>query len=261
MEKAVYDASLGRGASQAHNTGTSSSGESSWKENAALFQELNDELCASLEQSAIRQTYSNGENIYLQEDEAEFLYIIESGHVRLSHLREDGSTFLYAIITAGQSFGELGVFQRSVHADTACALGDVVVHKIRRSAFHVINEQSAEICRALAVVVAKHYRSYIESTRCLSLPSLSARLAHALLSLLESIGTPAGSDPRDKSVISGAIVTQSDLGAMARGTRSNINRRLKEWERAGIIKIQDRSITVLNRTMLERNLLNNESNF
>ncbi len=229
-----------------------------WKNKAILFQELSAELSEKLEKSAVRQSYTNGENIYLQEDEAEFLYIIERGHVRLSHLREDGSTFLYAIITAGKSFGELGVFQRSVHADTACALGDVVVHKIRRSAFHLINESSAEICRALAVVVAKHYRAYIESTRCLSLPSLSARLAHAMLNLLDSIGTPTGDGQDGKLMISGSIVTQSDLGAMARGTRSNINRRLKEWERAGIIKIQDRSITVLNRTMLERNVLNTD---
>lgn len=260
MQKAVLNTRIG-GEYGSVNTDATMPRESTWKENAALFQELDNEHRVLLEKSAIRQSYSNGENVYLQEDDADFLYIIESGHVRLSHLREDGSTFLYAIITAGQSFGELGVFQRTVHADTACALGDVVLYKIRRSVFHVVNESSSEISRALAVVVAKHYRAYIESTRCLSLPSLSARLAHALLSLLDSIGTPTAERPDRKAVISGSIVTQSDLGAMARGTRSNINRRLKEWERAGIIKIQDRSIIVLNRTLLERNLLNNDSNF
>ncbi|WP_082733659.1 Crp/Fnr family transcriptional regulator [Polycladidibacter hongkongensis] len=229
-----------------------------WREESALFQALNEELGDFLEDVAIRQTFSNGETVYVQEDDADYLYIVERGHIRLSHIREDGSQFLYSIITVGQSFGELGVFQNTEYSDTASALGEVVVQKIRRSAFHLSSERSVDLCKALAFVVANNYRKYIESTRCLSLPSLSGRLAHVLLNLLETIGQPKEPGGADHSVISGSIVTQSDLGAMARGTRSNINRRLKEWERAGIIKIHERSITVLNKTLLQLNLINDD---
>ena len=47
------------------------------------------------------------------------------------------------------------------------------------------------------------------------------------------------------------MVTQADLGLMARGARGNVNRALKAWERAGWIAIQDRNILILDRNRLE----------
>ena len=49
----------------------------------------------------------------------------------------------------------------------------------------------------------------------------------------------------------GSIVTQTDLGLMARGSRGNINRVLKTWERAGWIAIEDRRTLILDRARLE----------
>jgi len=49
----------------------------------------------------------------------------------------------------------------------------------------------------------------------------------------------------------GPMVTQTDLGLMARGARGNVNRALKSWERSGWIAIVDRSIAILDRSKLE----------
>ena len=221
-----------------------------WTERAGLFQGLDNDLALQIKHAAVRRKFGKGDTIYLQEDEALYLYVIESGYVRLSNLMEDSSTFVHAIITAGESFGELGVFQCSAHADTACALNPVTLYRIRREVFHSMSEHSVEIRRALAFLVAERYRSYIESARRLLLQNLSARLAHAILRLVDSIGEPIEINGIQGLSLS-STVTQSDIGAMARGTRSNINRRLKEWERAGVIAIRDRAIVVLNRRRLE----------
>jgi hypothetical protein len=47
------------------------------------------------------------------------------------------------------------------------------------------------------------------------------------------------------------MISQTDLGLMARGARGNVNRALKSWEREGWIAMRDRTVLVLNRPRLE----------
>ncbi len=193
---------------------------------------------------------TNQEIIYLQDDYAEHLFCVLSGHVRLSYMMEDGSTVLHDILGPGKYFGELGIFDRGVHADTATAVGNVVLAGICIRAFHGSQEHADEIRGALCKLIAQRYRSYVEVTRNLSLGSLGARLSQALLRLAHSLGEH-GNGEHQGSIVIGPMVTQSDLGAMARGTRGNVNRYLKTWEQAGWVSLQNRRIYIKNKGALE----------
>jgi CRP-like cAMP-binding protein len=186
----------------------------------------------------------------LQDDDAENFYFIRSGHVRLSYLLEEGSAILCGILPMGESFGELGVFENGTHCDTATAVGNVSVASIPGQAFRSLGVRYPEIDAAVGRVIARRYRSYVELTRMLSLKTLAARLAQALLRLSDGLGTRMEVAGREVAFV-GPMVTQADLGLMARGARGNVNRALKAWERAGWIAIIDRSIAILDRKRLE----------
>jgi CRP-like cAMP-binding protein len=84
----------------------------------------------------------------------------------------------------------------------------------------------------------------------MSLKTLPGRLARALLRLADGLGTAV--DYRGRRVPSvGPVVTQADLGLMARGARGSVNRTLKGWQRAGWLIMKDRAILIANRTALE----------
>ncbi len=163
---------------------------------------------------------------------------------------EDGSAILYAILPAGESFGELGVFDGGKQVDMATALGMTVVAGVSTRVFRALSARYPELNGALAGLVARRYRSYIDLTRNLSLKTLPARVAQALLRLADGLGTTAQHGGREVPIV-GSVVTQSDLGLMARGARGNVNRALKTWERLGWIVIRDRAILVVNRSRLE----------
>jgi len=202
-------------------------------------------------QSALTlRNYGNNEFIYLQEDDAEQLYFVRAGHVRLSQLLEDGSAILFAILPPGEAFGELGVFERGLHCDMATAVGSATVASVSARTFRSLGQRHPELDQALARLVARRYRSYIELTRNLSLRSLSARLAQAVLRLADGLGTRMPYKGRDCACI-GSVVNQTDLGLMARGARGNVNRALKSWERSGWIVTQNRSIIIVDRNKLE----------
>lgn len=214
------------------------------------FAELPRPLLSALARSGSVRVLRMNEFIYLQDDEARFLYFVRSGHIRLSYLLEDGSSVLFGILPPGDSFGELGIFEAGHHHDMATAVGDASVLQVPFAAFQALARDNSDLSLALARTVAQRYRSYIMLTRSLGLKTLNGRLSQALLRLCDDLGTRRPHGGRDVPCI-GTFVTQSDLGMMARGARSNVNRALKKWERSGWIALEERAILVLNRPRLE----------
>jgi CRP/FNR family transcriptional regulator, cyclic AMP receptor protein len=217
---------------------------------SADFGRLGPEICAALSRIATPRRYGPNEFIYLQDDEARSLYVVVSGHVRLSSLLEDGSVVLHAVLPPGEVFGELGAFEGTTYCDMATAIGPAVVAGIAVQGFDALAARHPELRETLARVLARRYRGYVLLTRDLSLKTLSARLAQSLLRLSANLGTRTRYRDREVAVI-GSAVTQADLGLMSRGSRGNVNRLLKAWERLGLIAIADRSILVLNAARLE----------
>lgn len=197
-----------------------------------------------------RKVVNNNEVIYLQEEEATHLYFVASGHVRLSYIMEDGSAVLNAILPRGRWFGEMAALDGATHCEMATSIGASVVHSVSIRSFRALSERFPELNRILAHVVAHRYRAYVELARALCLKTLAARLAQALLRVADGLGTRGKFEGCDVPVI-GPVVTQADLGLMARGARGNINRALKQWEAQGWIALRDRAIYVLDRESLE----------
>jgi CRP-like cAMP-binding protein len=74
---------------------------------------------------------------------------------------------------------------------------------------------------------------------------LPPRLAKALLRVIEQ-------DTWDKTAtLPYTHLTQSDLANMVGAARENVNKCLQEWQRAGIIQMEKRIITIADRIRLE----------
>ncbi|MBB3950309.1 Crp/Fnr family transcriptional regulator [Aureimonas jatrophae] len=214
------------------------------------FSALSPVVASRLSQIGSVRLYGPNEFIYLQDDAADHLYFVRSGHVRLSYLLEDGSAVLFAILPPGDSFGELGVFAGGTHHDMATTVGTSSVFRVPAAELRDLDAQGGEMALALGRTVARRYRSYIALTRSLGLKTLNGRLSQALLRLCDDLGSTVPFEGRQVPMV-GAFVTQSDLGMMARGARSNVNRALKSWERSGWIAVRDRAILIVNRPRLE----------
>jgi CRP/FNR family transcriptional regulator, cyclic AMP receptor protein len=217
---------------------------------AREFLQIDDRARAAFLGAASCRHYDNNQFVYLQDDKAEALYLIVAGHIRLSYLMEDGSATLFAILPTGEIFGELGIFEGGRHCDMATAAGAARIASVSAGEFRALTARHPELGAALGRLVARRYRSYIELTRTLSLKTLSARLAQSLLRLADDLGDVAQIDGKSAPSI-GPVVTQTDLGLMARGARGNVNRILKKWERAGLVALRDRRIVLLERQRLE----------
>lgn len=165
----------------------------------------------------------------------------------MTSLTRDGGVTLLDILSQGESFAELAVLDGAPHVDTALAAGQTRLACVQfppEFCNGVLAPLKAPLEHALSILVARRARAYIESIRVLSLSNLQARLARILLSLVKKFKTTRKVAGHIYPALP-SFITQSDLGALARGTRGNINRLLKNWEMEGWLISVERSLVFL----------------
>lgn len=189
--------------------------------------------------------------LYFQDDPTDRLFFVKHGYVRLCYISEDGLVTLHSIVPPGRSFGEAGALEQFGYCDTAFALGAAEVIALDLECMTEHNSTHDEIRIAISKIIARSYRDHVEFTRGLYRSNMAQRLSYSLLKLLDILGNQIKYRGQTVHCI-GPVVTQRDLGAMARGTRENVNKALRNWQKQGIIVMEDRHIIVLDRPKLER---------
>ena len=76
-----------------------------------------------------------GEIIFKEGCEANFYHQLESGIIKWVNIDESGTEFIHNIITAGESFGELPLFDDQPYAACAIAVTDAVILRLHKSSF------------------------------------------------------------------------------------------------------------------------------
>lgn len=211
---------------------------------------ISDSAAAILALKSNKQELASNSVLYYQDDPSTHLHIVVSGYVRLSYISEDGFVTLLAIVPPGRSFGESGLLEGLMHCDTSSTAGKTEILTIPANFIKDNSAVGHETEAALARVLARRYRSHLAFTRGLYLPNLRLRLSNILLSLLKDLGNHIRYRGGMHDCL-GPVVSQRDLGSMARGTRENVNKTLRSWENDDIIALEDRHIIIMDKDALE----------
>jgi CRP-like cAMP-binding protein len=68
------------------------------------------------------KAYKKNEYIYLQDDDADKVYLLTEGRVKIGSYNDTGREITKAILTAGEVFGELALMNDGRRRDFACAM-------------------------------------------------------------------------------------------------------------------------------------------
>ena len=83
---------------------------------------------------ALGKKYEDGELIVQQGDVGDCMYIIQSGQVEVIQ-RQGDKEFCLALLSEGEFFGEMALFEREVRCATVRALGEVRVLTVDKKTF------------------------------------------------------------------------------------------------------------------------------
>jgi CRP-like cAMP-binding protein len=207
-----------------------------------IFRMLEDPQLLQVRTLLKRQQFRAGETIFLQGDPGDCLYIIREGYVRIYLLSADGREVTFRVYGTGQAFGEFAVLDGKPRSACAVAASNLSTMVIYRADFLSLIERNFAVLQRVVEELTERLRYTTMFSKSLAFLSASGRVASALVALADR----ASSQPGQVKL----AITQSELASYAGATREWTNHALHDFAEEGLITIERRAITVLDRERL-----------
>lgn len=160
--------------------------------------------------------FKAGATIFARGEDADGLYILQSGGVGISFETSDGRTFSIAIASVGAVFGEIAVLDGGLRSADATAMTDVDTLKMSSETVKAVLAANPRVADAVIRFLCARVRDTDQKLEAIALQSVEARLARFLLSAVRRTRGPAkgkvaimlGVSPSDLSLLIGEGRTQ-----------------------------------------------------
>lgn len=212
-----------------------------------LLQKLSETEVDNLLKFSRVEYYPAGEPIFDKDSAGTCLMVVLHGSVKVSSMSLAGREIVFNIITTGEIVGEIAVLDEGPRTCDAAAMTDCELLVLNRRDFMPLLERHADICLLLIKILCTRLRHTSEQVEDLLFRQAESRIAKALLYLFRRLGGQNIAH-RDFEL----HLAQSELGSMVGITRESVNQKLSVWQRAGYVKLANRSIVILDPAALER---------
>jgi CRP/FNR family cyclic AMP-dependent transcriptional regulator len=175
--------------------------------------------------------YRRGTYVCHQGDPAPEIYFLVDGKVEISSTAPTGTRVFHAAIDEPSFIGELAILGETARTATVLAIRDADVWAATADAFRVLVTSEPSASSAALQALARQVQAHQALVDDLLFLDLKGRVAKRLLQMV----TPDIDDLPDDGVIV-PEVTQADLASLCGGSRENVTRILKEFERRGLVR-------------------------
>jgi CRP/FNR family cyclic AMP-dependent transcriptional regulator len=207
-----------------------------------LFGALDDAARRELGARIHRKSFNSGEPIFHVGDAGQSMMVILAGTVRVSLPGPRGKAVILADLSAGEVLGEIALLDGRERSADAAALTKCELLVLERRDVVAFLEKRADVCLKLLDLVCARLRKADQRMSDIAFLELPVRLAKVLMDRIGPIGR-AGLKPK-------LSLSQSELAGMINATRENVNRCLRNWQRQGLIDLDERWIIVMRRDAL-----------
>lgn len=205
------------------------------------------ELLNGMSQQAVRRfnamvrttKHRRGEWIFVHGDNADCIYLLQKGRMKLTTVTADGHEVLHEIIGPGEIFGDTSPILGIPRTTSAQALETSLVCELREKDFEILlsvyPELSFRILKSVGLRL-KQAEAQLVNVIC---NDVSHRVREALIDLIvKESGVLPGQPTR-------ITITQQDLANSIGASREKTWRALKELEDSSVLRLMYRSILVM----------------
>jgi CRP-like cAMP-binding protein len=183
-----------------------------------------------------------GTVIQVEGDQAEAMYIVASGRVKISRVGTGGREQVLYVISRCGHFNTVPMFDNGPCPANAEALTSVQLLALPRDALQRTVEEHPPLALALLREFTGRVRHLVNLVDELALHTVQGRVAGLLLEQAEAAERGAEVMP----------LTQADMATRIGTVREMVGRTLKTFEALGLIRMERGAITVLDREGLAR---------
>lgn len=204
-----------------------------------LFSDLDDDVLDVLLQQSRALDLVRGDVIFAEGSEAAALYVVESGRIAIGNKSFDGRESMVALMTRGDLFGEMSLFDKLGRSAEARALEPSEVCEIPYQPLIDLWETKPQLLWKVIGLLTKRLRNMDEALADSFFLDVTGRTAKHLLEL-------AGD--RDEFEIP---ITQEELAGLVGASRERVNKAISSFVKLEWIDQNERTYRILKRRELE----------
>ncbi len=202
-------------------------------------------LLAALAPYGTAQEFAAGHRFYAPHDTADALFLLQRGMIRIYTLSPEGRALTLFLHAAPAIFGELALLGLPVHDVFAEAFQPVTVLRVARVQVRSMMQQDSALGLGLLDLLGRRLRAMETKLAEIAFKSVPQRLAGVLVALAD----PAQPGRGSASVLR---LTHQQLAEMVGTYRETVTKTLGELREAGLIRIDDEVICLLDIEQLRR---------
>lgn len=203
-----------------------------------LFSALPDKVIAVVAAAACSRPLNRNEVLFAEGDEAEALYLVQTGRVAMVKRAPDGRESVVALMAEGDVFGEMGLFDGAGRSAAAKAMDDSELVAISYGAARQALENDARALWSVLALLASRLRATDESLADSVFLDVPGRTAKRLIELGGTEGVSQA-------------VTQDELAAMVGASRERVNKAIASFVRLGWVEQADRRYRIVDPEKLQ----------
>jgi CRP-like cAMP-binding protein len=188
-----------------------------------------------------RRRFRRGDVLFYEYARAEALFLISTGSARLSRTARE-HTIVVSEERGPCALVTIGLFDGGCNSVTATAASDGIAYLLDRPEFERICSENPRAATVLLNLCSRRVRQTIALVDALAFSSVRQRAARWIVNMLASSGGNQVVLPGSQSQVAGCIGS----------VREVLMRRLKEFQREGIIEVRRRTVVVHDVPRLEQ---------
>ena len=188
--------------------------------------------------------YQRDQRVYNENQDATAVMVVLDGQVCICTYEAEGRQVIEAVVPPPESFGWFSLVDPGPRSIGAVVRGRTRLLVINRRDVLAILDASPGAWQAVARFLASRLRRTLASQRALAGYPLDRRIAFVLCQSFR-VGSPDGIPLVELRL------TQEDVASMTASSRQSVNRRLKAWERRGIVAVGYQTLRVLDGAALQ----------
>jgi CRP/FNR family transcriptional regulator len=210
---------------------------------------LSDDDAAEILQIIRTKRYTRGQIILLEQDSANYMYIVFSGRVRVLQLSDDGKEHLLAIHKRGDYFGEMALFDGKAAPATVVAMEESEIGLLYKSDFEAFVVKNEKVLYQFINMLCARLRESWMMLKVMRVADAEQRVRVVLKHMGRLYGV------RDqRGVLVSLKLTHKDIADYAAVSRETVSRLLGRFTREGEIEILDRKYILMKSSFLKHHL-------
>ncbi|MBI5952999.1 MAG: Crp/Fnr family transcriptional regulator [Chloroflexi bacterium] len=194
------------------------------------FDDLPEAMLLEISEHMHLREYQRGDVLFWEGDPCEGLNIVRQGSAKIFRLSPQGRQYIVRILQEGDTFAEVPAFDGASNPVNVEALEDCSVWMIEAEMLRGLISSHPQFAQKVLANFGRMLRGMVYKVSEMAFYQVTHRLARLIGEMAEEKSTPHW--------------TQEQLAARLGTVREVVARSLKELERSGAIKVEDRRIRV-----------------